>query len=288
MLGPYLFLAFINYLPASLTSKARLFADDCLIYRSISSTTDAEALQADLNSLHQWSSKWQMKFNVDKCHTMRITLRRNIIDTKYHLGESTLSMVSEYPYLGLTLTNNLSWQCHIKGITNSANRMLGLIRRNLRSSSRKLRQQAYFTLVRPHLEYCCTVWNPFTTKDIMRVENIQSRAARFVLNNYSVTTMIRHLEWSSLEQRRKKASLLMMYKIHHGLIAINPDNYLIAMPPSATRSYHLSKFQLIPARIQIYKNSFFPRTVTWWNSLPDNILTLPTMEVFKRAVASHI
>ena len=54
-----------------------------------------------------------------------------------------------------------------------------------------------------------------------------------------------------------------------GLIAINPDNYLIAMPPSATRSYHPSKFQLIPARIQIYKNSFFPRTVTWWNSLPD-------------------
>ena len=80
----------------------------------------------------------------------------------------------------------------------------------------------------------------------------------------------------------------MMYKIHHGLIAINPDNYLIAMPPSATRSYHPSKFQLIPARIQIYKNSFFPRTVTWWNSLPDNILTSPTIEVFKGAVASHI
>ena len=176
-------LAFINYLPASLKSKERLFADDCMIYRSISSTTDAEAPQADLNSLHQWSSKWQMKFNVDKCHTMRITLRRYIIDTKYHLGESTLSMVTEYHYLGLTLTNNLSWQCHIKGIINSANRMLGLIRRNLRSSSRKLRQQAYFTLVRPHLEYCCKVWNPFTTKDIMRVENIQRRAARFVLNN---------------------------------------------------------------------------------------------------------
>ena len=291
VLGPLLFLAFINDLPAGLTSKARLFADDCLIYRSISSITDAEDLQADLNSLHQWSSKWQMKFNVDKCHTMRITLRRNIIDTKYHLGGSTLSMVTEYPYLGLTLTNNLSWQCHINGITNRANRMLGLIHRNLRSSSQKLRQQAYFTLVRPHLKYCCTVWNPFTTKDIMRVENIQRRAARFVLNNYhkrdSVTTMIRHLEWSSLEQRRKRASLFMMYKIHHGLIAINPDNYLIAMPPSATRFYHPSKFQLIPARI-IYKNSFFPRTVTWWNSLPDNILTSPTIEVFKGAVASHI
>ena len=184
-------------------------ADDCLIYISISSTTDAEALQADLNSLHQWSSKWQMKFNVDKCHTVRITLRCNIIDAKYHLGGSTLSMVTEYPYLGLTLTNNLSWQCHINGITNRVNRMLGLIRRNLRSSSQKLRQQAYFTLVRPHLEYCCTMWNPFTTnKDIMRVENIQCHAARFVLNIYhkrdSVTTMIRHLEWSFSRAAQKK------------------------------------------------------------------------------------
>ena len=223
---------------------------------------------------------------------IQVCISRDWHVCKYHLGGSTLSMITEYPYLGLTLTNNLSWQCHINGITNRANRMLGLIRRNLRSSSQRLKQQAYFTLVRPHLEYCCTVWNPFTTKDIVRVENIQRRAARFVLNNYhkrdSVTTMIRHLEWSSLEQHRKRASLLMMYKIHHGFIAINPDNYLFAMPPSATHSYHPSKFQLISARIQIYKNSFFPRTVTWWNSLPDNILTLPTIEVFKGVVRSHI
>ena len=94
VLGPLQFLAFINDLTAGLTSKAHLFADDCLIYRSISSKTNAEAFQADLNSLHQWSSKWQLKFNV--CHTMRITLRRNIIDTKYNLGGSTLSMVTEY------------------------------------------------------------------------------------------------------------------------------------------------------------------------------------------------
>ncbi|XP_072051809.1 uncharacterized protein [Amphiura filiformis] len=170
--------------------------------------------------------------------------------------------------------------------------MLGLIRRNLRASPQKLKQQAYFTLVRPHLEYCCTVWNPHTKKLITQVENIQRRAARFVLGNYhqreSVTAMISELEWISLEKRRQAASLQMMYKIHNQLIAINPNNYLTAMQPSATRSFHPSKYQIIPVRVQVYQYSFFPRTVAWWNTLPDNILTSPSPEVFKGAVASHI
>ena len=144
-----------------------------------------------------------MKFNTDKCHTIRFTLRRNLIDAYYHMGESLLTMVPDYPYLGLSLSSNLSWQNHINTITAKANRMLGLVRRNLRGSARKLREQAYVSLVRPHLEYCSVVWNPYTKKNISKIESIQRQAARFVTNNYrrrdSVTAMLRDLQWTSLE-----------------------------------------------------------------------------------------
>ena len=162
VLGPLLFLTFINELPTGITSNLRLFVDDCLVYRSISCTADSLSLQEDLDRLPKWSNVWQMKFNIDKCHTMRIILHRNTINTEYHLGGNTLSMVSQYPYLGVTMSNTMSWQNHINGITARANKMLDLITRNLRGTSQKLRQQAYISLVHPHLEYCCTVWNPYT------------------------------------------------------------------------------------------------------------------------------
>ena len=69
---------------------ASLVAYDSLVYISISSTADSLALQEDLDIPHKWSNEWQVKFNIDKCHTMRITLRRNTINTGYHLGGSTL------------------------------------------------------------------------------------------------------------------------------------------------------------------------------------------------------
>ena len=158
----------------------------------------------------------------------------------------------------------MSWQNHINNITSRATRMLCLIQRNLRGSPRKLRQQAYLSLVRPHLEYCSSVWNPYTKKSITSIENIQRRAARFVLNKYrrreSVTEMIKDLQWDSLESQRRAASLLMMYRIHTQ-VTISRSDYLTPIIPSSTRSYHPQKYQLIPSRIQVFQYSYFPRTV---------------------------
>ena len=86
-------------------------------------------------------------------------------------------MVTQYPYLGVTISNTMSWQNHVNNITSRANRVLGLIKRNLRGTSQKLRQQAYFS--RSHLEYCNTVWNPYIKKEINKIKNIQCRAVRF-------------------------------------------------------------------------------------------------------------
>ena len=126
VLGPLLFLTFINDIPTGITSKLRLFADDCLMYRSISSPQDSVNLQHDIDRLHQWSLDWQMKFNTDKCHLMRLTRRRKITSTQYDLGGDQLTSVEEYPYLGLTFSSNMSWQNHIEKVSNKANRMLGL------------------------------------------------------------------------------------------------------------------------------------------------------------------
>ena len=118
---------------------------------------------------------------------------------------------------------------------------------------------------------CCTVWSPHTQEYINKLEMVQRRAARYVTNRYhntsSVTSMLDHLEWESLEARRTKSQLTMMFKIINDLVNIPQEEYLT--PASKrTRTRHSYKFQQISASSDYYLNSFFPKNVRLWNSLP--------------------
>ena len=77
VLGPILFLIFINDLPDNIRSSVRLFADDCVLCRSIHSIQDCFILQEDLTGLGQWEADWQVGFNVAKCHSMRVARRQH-------------------------------------------------------------------------------------------------------------------------------------------------------------------------------------------------------------------
>ena len=193
VLGPVLFLAYINDLPNNLNSEVRLFADDCVVYRQIQNDLDHTLLQDDLITLEKWQNDWQMSFNVKKCFIMRITYVRNPKIFDYKLGECILEETNSHPYLGVNITNNLSWSTHISNITSSANRSLGFIKRYLYSCSKPIKQTAYMALVRPLLEYSNSVWDPYQKELINKIENIQKKAARFTTNTYNKTTSITQL-----------------------------------------------------------------------------------------------
>ena len=107
---------------SELRSSVRLFADDCVLYRNIKSPLDCHILQDDLNSLAKWEMDWQMKFNISKCHSMRVTRQHpsNHIQFSYTLHQQTLEQVQSAKYLGLTITDNLDWgqhiHCHVRDI----------------------------------------------------------------------------------------------------------------------------------------------------------------------------
>ena len=98
--------------------------------------------------------------------------------------------------------------------------------------------------------------------------------------------MINNLHWDTLEKRRQLSCLILMYRIHTQQIPINGDRYLAPMLLNSTRYYHPTKYEIIPARIQVYTSSFFPRTVIWCNALPANVLVAPTFEAFRGAVTT--
>ena len=290
VLGPILFLAFINDLPQQVSSKTRLFADDCIVYRTICSSQDTEILQDDLRKLAEWEKTWGMDFHPEKCSILRVHRKRKPLIYNYSLKGHILESDTVTRYLGVHLTNNLSWNIHIDKIIKKANSTLGFLRRNLRISNTSVKSNAYTSLVRPHLEYCSSVWSPYTKTLTNKVEMVQRRAARYATNRYhntsSVTTMLNQLDWETLEDRRTKAQLTMFYRITNDLVDIPADQYLTPAN-TTTRSSHSRKYQQPTTSTSYYRNSFFPKTVTTWNHLPASIAEASTLVSFKRGLSTH-
>ena len=146
VLGPLLFLIYINDLPDNLTSNVRLFADDCVVYRSISNDHDADLLQTDLDRLSSWERTWQMSFNTDKCFTLKITTSHTPKQHQYTLNNQVLQEVTSHSYLGVDISSNMKWNNHINNIAAKGNRNLGFIKRNLKACTKDIKQLAYFSL----------------------------------------------------------------------------------------------------------------------------------------------
>ena len=124
VLGPILFLAYINDLPEQVKSRVRLFADDTALYLAISSTTESEVLQTDLASLEQWEKMWDMQFNPSKCQVLQITKKGKTLDSKYILHNVELESVPAAKYLGVTIADDLSWSKHIDITTKRQTKLL--------------------------------------------------------------------------------------------------------------------------------------------------------------------
>ena len=286
VLGPLLFLAYINDLPSRVTSKARLFADDCLLYRTITTEADSRQLQTDLDNLQQWESDCLMHFNPDKCEVIRITTKRKQRITPYYIHGKELAVTTKAKYLGVNISNNLSWNHHIDSVCKKANNTTAFLRRNLSSCPVSIKDKCYKTMVRPQVEYASTVWDPHTKKNIDKAEAVQRRAARFVTSNYSttssVTAMIDRLEWENLHQRRARAKATMMYRVVHSLVAIQlPPQF--SQTGAATRG-HQHRYRIPFCRTTVYKESFFPSTIRVWNQLPENVIVAESLETFKTRI----
>ena len=277
VLGPLMFLIFINDIAENTQSQVRLFADDCLLYRKISDSSDSEILQSDLDRLCTWASSWQMRFNEKKCYILHISSKKAKRKCTYTMNNINLETRSHNPYHGVELQDDLKWTKHINQATAKANRNLGFLRRNLHKCPERVKEQAYCALVRPHLEYASAAWDPYLQKDKKQLEAVQRRAARFVKNEYSrepgtVTSLYRELDWDTLE------------KILHGSVHIALPQYLLAKS-RYTRSTLRSRFASVSTSCNAYKYSFIPRTIQQWNSLPVNVMSIADSQEFKQKLA---
>jgi hypothetical protein len=128
VLGPLMFLLYVNDIGNGISSNIKLFADNCLLFRPVASIKDAQALQDDLDLLVKWFNGWQMSFNSSKCYILRISRLHSTVEYNYNISLSMLKPVSDHPYLGVHLSSNLSWNTYIDMITAKATNQLNFLR----------------------------------------------------------------------------------------------------------------------------------------------------------------
>ena len=266
VLGPLLFLIFINDLPSYIfSSTIRLFADDCLIYKEIRSPNDSVALQSDLNSLQTWCDHWLLKFNVSKCSFISITNKKKPLLFQYTLSNSPLLRVSKFQYLGITFDNKLSWSDHISYICFKAKRTIYFLNRNLQGASPDRKLQAYVTYVRPIIEYASCVWNPSSVDSTKLLDSVQRLAIRFIRNNfsrrYSFTLLSNGIDLDSLSFRRNLTDLTMVFKILRNEIFLSKDEFFSSFSSRKVTRGHNSKLFKPQCSVNSFRDSFSFRII---------------------------
>lgn len=241
ILGPLLFIIFINDLLATLSSGSG-FADDLKIFRKINGTFDCNLLQQDLTRIIEWCEKNKMVVNVKKCAVMSTTFSLNKIQYVYKINNEELERVSIKKDLGVIFDDKLSFNEHIDDITRKSYRMLGFIFRSGKYFKSQLSMRLlYNTLVRNRLEYCSTVWSPFYHNAIDQLERVQKKFTRMFYFKFNLGNprphyhvRLKNLHMHSLESRRMENDEIMLFKLMHGHVDSSLQRNLVYHQPLRT------------------------------------------------------
>jgi hypothetical protein len=288
VLGPILFVIYINDLPSCVLSDIFLFADDTKVYREIECDADQEVLQRDLHSLFDWSERWLLCFHPDKCKVLQITNKRKSCEdpiyymNKYDGGTTTLEVVKSEKDIGVTIDQYIAFDKHIQLQVNKANQLVGIIRRTFDHLEYRTFCLLFKALVRPHLEYAGSVWSPHKICDIESIENVQRRATKMLphLKDKSYEERLRILQLPTLKYRRLRGDMIETFKILNKVYDPRATSGLFNLSSGTTRGHSL-KVSKERCRLDVRKHFFTNRVVDTWNSLPDNIVTSRTVHMFE-------
>ena len=296
VLGPILFLIYINNIASSLSSHYKIFADDLKIYCTIPHSTPQSyaaalsAFQADIDKLHSVGTSWGLSMNTSKCVAMRFH-RPGTCSTlpQYTLNGTQLKTVSTHKDLGVLIDRDLKFHSHAHDVAQKAG---GLAQNLLRSTvcrSPDFMVTLFTSHVRPIIDYCSSVWNVGYIQDIRIIEAIQRRWTKRVtgLGDMDYGQRLKFLGLFSIQGRLLRADLIYYWKILTGRCSIPSDTIFQLAPPCGTRGHPL-KLMVPRCNTDVRKRCFAVRCINEWNMLPYAVVMSTSLHTFKKNLVAHL
>ena len=260
-----------------------LFADDTKLLQKLISTTSHNELQDDINRLIEWSKKWELKFNTSKCKVMHFG---NDISNSYTMLDfndqkrEKLEFITKEKDLGVIIDHKLNFSSHIVTQVKKANKMMGLIRRSYTHLDITSFRYLFNSLVRPHLEYCVSIWYPLLKKDEELIENVLRRATKLIPGLYDkpYKERLAAIKVPSMRYRRMRGDMILVYKILRGGNQSLRDLFMIN--ESRTRGHNFKLYKPL-VQTTIRKHFFSIRVINNWNSLPYEVVNAVSLDSFK-------
>ncbi|KAJ8310536.1 hypothetical protein KUTeg_012401 [Tegillarca granosa] len=294
VLGPFLFLLYINDIVDNLNSNVRLFADDTCLFVIVNNDPGnaSSILSDDLSTINSWSMQWAVDFNPSKTESIVFT-RRHLSHPHIFFGTEQVASFSSHCHLGLTLQSDATWSKHISNIYKKACSRITLLRMLKYQLDRNSLLTIYKSFIRPILEYGDVIWDNCTQQDADLLESVQVECARIITGlrrNCSRTVLYFELGLESLEARRRQHKLITFYKAINGYAPAYLQHIIHPYFPADT-GYNLRHsgqfFQLPLCRTSSYFNSFLPSTIKLWNELPITIKSATSIASFKSKLKSY-
>ena len=309
VLGPLLFLIFVADMAPIVQNFISLYADDSKLFSYLLEDSNnlhtSTSIQEDINNLSAWSEKMQMSFNPEKCHRLHLGKNNNCYpyylpkiytttetqtSTCYTIYLHGLEDVADEKDLGVHVDRNLTFKKHISQKISKANSMLFLIKNTFKHLDKNMFKLLFKSLVRPHLEYASSIWNPVTKEDSIRIERVQRRATKLVpgLSDLSYQDRLQELELPSLHYRRLRTDLIFIYNYVNQHILLDtktrckqcPNSDDMLTPITAGTRGHPFRYKI--QRLNTLRSRFITgRTLQHWNNLAASTVTACSLNTFK-------
>ena len=288
VLGPILFLVYINDIDEGLTCTISKFADDTKIANNVLTNDQVQEFQTNLGKLSNWAKTWQMSFNTDKCKVLHIGYRNE--KRNYLMDGRQLKSTDKENDLGVTISSNLKPSQQCSEVAKKANMLVGFIGRSFEYKSRATIIPLYNALVRPIMEYCVQAWCPYYQKDIDKLERVQRRVTKMIpsLRHKQYKDRLKELDLFSLEHRRIRGDLIQVFKIIRGIDNMDCNKYFSIDNTNYTRGNGCKiNGKSLTRKSNESKNFFFNRIVNLWNGLPRDVIECNTVDTFKHRLDKY-
>lgn len=288
VLGPTLFIYFINDLPTIVDCSVKIFADDTKLYDVVDDTEKSKnKIQSCINALVGWANKWLIQFNREKCKVLHLGSKNP--QHVYHMGcdeQHRLDETVAEKDLGVIVDPDLSFDKHINETVKKGNKLTGMLSRVITNKSKDIMVPLYKSLVRPVLEYGNSVWSPSLRRQIDHLEGVQRRFTKRIVgtNNMSYEERLAFLKLPSLEYRRVRGDLIETYKMVHDMYDSTTISSLIKIQGERVTRGHNYKLIKTRTNTQKFHHFFTNRITNLWNNLPNEAVNAKSLNAFKNYI----
>jgi hypothetical protein len=289
VLGPLLFLLYVNDLPSVINCDLLMFADDLKLWKTINSPSDVIFLQENLDALQEWSDSWLLSFNTSKCSLIQLKSSSDRSSHAYYLNGALLPAVNNEKDLGVIIQDTLKPSSQCIRASTKAMAVMRRIKRAFPSLTPELFKKIYGPFVRSHLEYSVQAWRPFLQQDRILLENVQRRSTKLVqgMQNIDFRERERILQLFPIFYRQTRGDLILAYKIiRNPDFPLTCDQFFLQSRSTNLRG-HPWKLAKERSNSLIRQHSFSQRVINHWNSLPFDVVCSTSVDIFKNKLDKY-